>query len=836
MIMAEWKLDDTDLDGGEVPLPESTDRCDLIDPFEGFFNSRTESVPSGDRLLDLPLARRLSAAIRRGMENDLYTFQQPLEGSSGPRVRRNGRSYVMLSSYDYLGLIGHPALASATIAAVHRHGTGTGGVRLLSGSAELHRELEQTIARFIGTEAAITFSSGYVANIGVLGALLGPRDVVLVDALVHRSIKDGCRQAGSKVRPFAHNDPEDLRRHLAASPREARIFIVVEGLYSMDGDICPLPDILALKREFGAFVVVDEAHSLGVLGRSGRGTTEHFGVAAAEVDIITGSLSKAIPSNGGFVAGRRDLIIYLQHAAATFFFSAALCPSAAGAAKAAIEILDAEPERLGKLWMNAAMLRSGLQDLGFHTGRSNSPLVPVILGDDESAIRVARDLLRHDIVTAAVIHPAVPKGAARLRLCATAAHSEADIRAALQAFESVKPPGIVGRPSAHRRRPSAIRLEVHARIDDIDPGQWDSLLSPDDLQASHRFIKTCQDSGIEDTVYRHVLVYEGDDLAAVASLCRMTANLDVLAPPALRAVSGEIRRLRPSFLRIPVLFCGLPTSFGQSCLRFAPGADRAAVLRTLAGLTEELGQELGSELFCFKEFGPEARRDLDHLMEAGYLRLPSLPSCRLQLRWPSFEAYLGAMRAGYRRQARADMSTADRRDLRVRRLNDFQDEAGCLHRLYDEVIDRTDFHLERLPRAFFENLNANFEENASALLLECDGIVEAAAILLKGRETMTFLLAGIDQRLNHHNHSYPRLVLEVVHEAFREGVKTLELGQTSYAVKARFGAQSVARWFYLRHGARMTHQLLRLASGKLFPSHPMPARRVFRSDAVSVTS
>lgn len=412
------------------------DLRELIDPFNGFFRDPIEDVREYENLLKTRIARKLFRIIEWGMRSDLYTFQQPLKGLAGPRAQRGNSEFLILSSYDYLGLIGHPALTSAVIGAVNRYGTGTGGVRLLTGTAEIHVELESAIARFLGTEAAITFSSGYTANIGLLSALLGPRDIVLVDALIHRSLLDGCRLSGAERHSFSHNDTRDLRRLLETLPQERRIFIIVEGLYSMEGDICPLPEIVALKEEFNAHLIIDEAHSLGVLGQAGRGVTEHFGIEPGCIDIITGSLSKAIPASGGFIAGSQELIIFLQHVAAPFFFSAALSPIAAAVAKTAIEIIEAEPDRIERLWRNAAMLRNGLDDLDFDFGNSCGPIIPVVLGKEETAYRLCRELLREGVVTTAVVYPAVPKGSARLRLCATAAHRQEDILEAIKAFEN----------------------------------------------------------------------------------------------------------------------------------------------------------------------------------------------------------------------------------------------------------------------------------------------------------------------------------------------------------------------------------------------------------------
>lgn len=419
----------------------------LPDPLGGFFKKSPVPANPG-ALLDMPAARRWMDLLAWGFRNDLYTYQQVLDGRSGPWVRVGGRPYIMASSYDYLGLIGHPALDAAAMDAVRRFGTGTGGVRVLTGTNGLHCELESELARFKGAEAALVYSSGFAANVAVLQALLGPEDLVVSDERIHRSVVDGCRLARVPVRSFAHNDPEDLRRKLEAGC-PARTLVIIEGVYSMDGDIAPLPEILALKKQHRFFLMVDESHSLGILGATGRGLDEHWDVRDG-VDIWTGSLSKAIPAGGGFVAGPRDLIIYLQHASGPFVFSAALNPAAAGAALAALEVIESERWRMALVWDNGARLRAGLRELGFDTGAGTTPLVPVILGDDVRAFRVARELWRRGILACAVTYPAVPVGSSRLRLCATARHLPDDIEGILHAFHDLRE----GSDTRKRRRPS----------------------------------------------------------------------------------------------------------------------------------------------------------------------------------------------------------------------------------------------------------------------------------------------------------------------------------------------------------------------------------------------
>ena len=424
-----------------APLPETPPRR-LDGPFEGFFDPETPWNAEYRGLLDHFPARRWLDVVSWGAREELYTFQQALEGKSGPRVEVRGQTFAMLSSYDYLGLIGHPAVEAAAIGAIRKFGTGTGGVRLLTGTNTLHRQLEERLASFKRAEAAITFTSGYAANLAVFAALLGPRDRAVVDERIHRSIVDALRMAGVPYSLFRHNDPASLDELLSEKPRSrrSRTLIAVEGVYSMDGDVCPLAEIVRLKEKHGAFLLVDEAHSLGVLGRTGRGADEHCGVPPGAVDLWTGSLAKTIPANGGYLAGNRQLMLYLQHGSAPFMFSAALCPASAGAALAALEVIEREPERLRRLWENVDYLHQSLRALGYDLGSSASPVIPVIAGPDESAYRLARHLFDHGFLVSAVVFPAVPQGSARLRLCATAAQDRAMLEEAVAAFAAYPRP------------------------------------------------------------------------------------------------------------------------------------------------------------------------------------------------------------------------------------------------------------------------------------------------------------------------------------------------------------------------------------------------------------
>jgi 8-amino-7-oxononanoate synthase len=416
------------MQGETVDFPSSSGQL-----FDGYFSpERSWKFSKGD-LIDAR-GRRLFETTALACSADAYPFQIPLQARTGPEVRADGHPMLMLSSYDYLGLIGHPRIDAAAIEAIKKYGTGTGGARLLTGTTDQHQRMEQELAAFLGTEAAITYSSGYAANLAVIGALFGPADRVIMDTLCHRSLTDACRFAGVQLQRFQHNDLESLRQEIENGPAANRTLIITDGVFSMDGDICLLPEIIEIKKEFGCFLLVDDSHATGVLGAHGRGVNEHFGIPPSEVDIWTGSLAKAIPSTGGFVAGSLELIIFLQHASSPYIFSAALSPAAVAAIREGLCILAQEPERVARTAKNADFLRCGLRKLGYDTGLSETAVIPVILKDEVTTALFARRLRDHGILAAPVLFPAVPQGSARLRLCVTAAHTPAHLEFALAVF------------------------------------------------------------------------------------------------------------------------------------------------------------------------------------------------------------------------------------------------------------------------------------------------------------------------------------------------------------------------------------------------------------------
>lgn len=382
-------------------------------------------------------ARRIFENTALACSHDAYPFHMPLEAKAGPCVTADGHQMLMMSSYDYLGLIGDPRVDEAAMQAIMRYGTSTSGARLLTGTLNIHREMEHDLAVFKGTEDALTFSSGYMANLGVIYGLFGPSDRIIIDELCHRSLLDACRMSGVQIQRFRHNDPQSLRDEIKKPNTANRTVIVSDGVFSMDGDICCLPDLISLKKEFGCYLLVDEAHASGVLGATGRGTDEHFGVATEDIDIWTGSLAKSIPSSGGFVAVSQEVAIFLQHASSPYIFSAAMTASSVAAISTGLAILHEEPERVLRVKKNGEFLREGLRNLGYDTGLSQTAVVPVILKDEQKTALFARKLRDFGIIAAPVMFPAVAQGAARLRLCVTAAHTTAQLEFVLDAFRQL---------------------------------------------------------------------------------------------------------------------------------------------------------------------------------------------------------------------------------------------------------------------------------------------------------------------------------------------------------------------------------------------------------------
>ncbi len=364
-----------------------------------------------------------------------YPYFRRIESAQEPEVIVDGRKMIMIGSNNYLGLATHPKVKEAARKALDRYGTSCAGSRFLNGTLDLHEELERKIAAFKRKEAALVFSTGFQTNLGVISALVGKGDVVITDRWDHASILDGCRLSYGRTQRFRHNDMEDLERVLASTQAKGKL-IVVDGVFSMEGDLANLPAIVELAKKYGARIMVDDAHATGVLGPNGRGTAEHFGLED-EVDLIMGTCSKALASIGGFIAGKEVVIHYLKHYARSMIFSASLPPPAIAAISAALDIIQEEPERRERLWAHATKMREGLRSMGYDTGKSETPIIPVIVGDDRKAFELWRLLHENDIFANPAVSPAVPKGRALIRTSYMATHTTEQLDCVLEVFYKV---------------------------------------------------------------------------------------------------------------------------------------------------------------------------------------------------------------------------------------------------------------------------------------------------------------------------------------------------------------------------------------------------------------
>lgn len=366
----------------------------------------------------------------------VYTYYRPISSAQEPVVQMDGDDVIMLGSNNYLGLTSHPEVKQASIEASERYGTGCAGSRLLNGTLDIHVELEERLAEFMRRDAVLTFATGYQVNAGVLSCLLDRHDIAFLDALDHASILDGVRLSFGRSHKFKHNDMDDLRARLAQAPKDRGKLIAVDGVFSMEGDVANLPEIVELKREFDTRLMVDDAHGIGVLGAHGRGTGEHFGLEH-EIDLVMGTFSKSLAAIGGFVAGSEPVIEFIRHHARSAIFSAAPPPSSCGAVLKAIEIIEREPERQKQLWENTEYMKREIESLGFNTGASASPVIPMVVGDDLTAFTMCSRLQDEGVFVNPIITPAVPPGQAMIRTSYMATHRREHLDQALEALARV---------------------------------------------------------------------------------------------------------------------------------------------------------------------------------------------------------------------------------------------------------------------------------------------------------------------------------------------------------------------------------------------------------------
>jgi glycine C-acetyltransferase len=369
-------------------------------------------------------------------DQGLYRRLRVLDEEQKARTSVDHRSVVNLSSNNYLGLTTHPVLRERALAAVNALGVGTGSVRTIAGTMEIHMELERRLAAFKKTEKAVVFQSGFTANAGTVSSILGRDDAIVSDELNHASIIDGARLSRATVKVFPHRDVDAARKVLEGLPRGQRTLLITDGVFSMDGDLGPLPALCDLADEFGSIMMVDDAHASGVFGQHGRGTIDHFGMHG-RVDVQVGTLSKALGALGGYVAGTRALIEFLHHRARPFLFSTSHPPSVAATCIAALEVLETEPQWMERLWNNTRFFKQGLQRLGFNTGISESPITPVIAGENALAMKLSDRLFDEGVFAQGIGFPTVPRGKARVRTIVTATHTRDELQFALDCFKKV---------------------------------------------------------------------------------------------------------------------------------------------------------------------------------------------------------------------------------------------------------------------------------------------------------------------------------------------------------------------------------------------------------------
>ena len=368
----------------------------------------------------------------QGLYDTIRTIDSPMDG----HIVVDGQNVLNFCANNYLGLANHPRLKEAAKRAIDQYGIGPGAVRTIAGTMSLHVKLEQRLAEFKGAEAVITLQSGFTANLAAIPGLVGKGDVIFSDALNHASIIDGCRLSRATIVGYAHNDVDDLRRKIAETSEYGRRLIISDGVFSMDGDIAPLPALVEVAKHYGILLMVDDAHGEGVLGRGGRGIVDHFGLHG-QVDVEVGTMSKAFGAVGGIVAGKQVIIDWLRQRSRPYLFSSAMTVPDAAACLEAVDILEESEDLVKRLWANAAFLKEQLQALGFDIGHSQTPIIPLMLGEAALAQAFSRKLFEQGVFAMPIGFPTVAKGAARIRVMNTAAHSQSDLETALAAFESV---------------------------------------------------------------------------------------------------------------------------------------------------------------------------------------------------------------------------------------------------------------------------------------------------------------------------------------------------------------------------------------------------------------
>ncbi|MFH1074966.1 MAG: aminotransferase class I/II-fold pyridoxal phosphate-dependent enzyme [Candidatus Firestonebacteria bacterium] len=393
-------------------------------------------IPTGTKKGDLFEKCRNFTAADQVKKAGIYPYFRAIESGQDTEVIYHGKKLIMIGSNNYLGLTSHPKVIEAAIEALKKYGTGCSGSRFLNGTLDLHVKCEAALADFVGKEAALLYSTGFTTNVGVVSSIAGKDDLIFCDRTNHASIIDGTRLSFAKTIKFKHNDMEDLERLIAKAEPKSGKLLVVDGVFSMEGDLANLPEITRIAQKYGAKVMVDDAHSVGVFGKNGRGVSEHFGVES-KVDMIMGTFSKSFASLGGYIASEERTINYIKHTSRAQIFQASMPPSNVASVLASLEIIKNEPERRANLWKITKMMKKGYQDLGYETGDTESPIIPILIGDDYKCYKMGKRLEEEGVFVNPVVSPAVPPGGALIRTSYTATHTESEMSFVLDKFKKV---------------------------------------------------------------------------------------------------------------------------------------------------------------------------------------------------------------------------------------------------------------------------------------------------------------------------------------------------------------------------------------------------------------
>ncbi len=388
-------------------------------------------------------------APQKAMQAGIYPYFRAIESDQDTVVLMDGKKVLMFGSNSYLGLTNHPRIKEAAKNAIDKYGTGCAGSRFLNGTLDIHIELEKKLATFVGKDEALCYSTGFQVNLGVVSVLAGRNDYILLDELDHASLIEGSRLSFSKVLKFAHNDMVSLEKKLQTCERDAIKVIVVDGIFSMEGDMVKLPEVVALAEKYNAEIMIDDAHSLGVIGQNGSGTASHFGLTD-KVDLIMGTFSKSFASLGGFIAADKEVINFIKHNSRSLIFSASMTPASVATVLEAIDIINEEPERIERLWENTNYALEGFKSLGFNTGKSESPIIPLFIGDDIKALTLTKILLEDGVFVNPVVSPAVPKEDSLIRYSLMATHTKEQIDISIEKiFKAAKKLGVFDHESLH---------------------------------------------------------------------------------------------------------------------------------------------------------------------------------------------------------------------------------------------------------------------------------------------------------------------------------------------------------------------------------------------------